>query len=87
MFSLKSASRSLQQSKKKKKKLPQVSQDVFKAMFELLHFHEITLANKCNQPLVRKIEIIFQTKKGFIMNCSKLIINGFGRFKTGSDNN
>ena len=47
-------------------------------MFERLYLHEVTLANKCNQPLVPKSEITFQCKKGFIMSCSKLMLNGSG---------
>ena len=30
---------------------------------------------------------VFQTKKGLIMSCSKLLKNELGRFKTGSGNN
>ena len=47
-------------------------------MFERLYFHEVTLANKYNQPLVQKSEITFQSKKDFIMSCSKLMLNGSG---------
>lgn len=58
---------------------------LLQTMFEPLHFHEFTLAIVINHPInhwYKKVIVIFQTKKDFIITCSKLIINRPGRCKT-----
>ena len=55
-----------------KAKLLQVSEVVLKTMFERLHFHEVTLAKKWNQPLPWKREMNILDYKGFHNNLYKV---------------
>ena len=58
-------------------------------MLKRLYFHEVTLQYSCKKVQAtsgnKKVKQILQTKKDFIA-CSKLIIKGFKRCPTRSDN-